>query len=169
MECEHEKGCNNCEYRGLIISEEPCRKCYLEYDGQRPIKPNFKCKICKPKCENEKGCKNCNNNAFAAKPNMQRCIGCVSPEYKNFECANMNEPHKLKTINPYFNDVDIGTKTFEVRKNDRNFKVGDIMILEEFIPPEKYTGRKIPCIITYVLDHLVYCAEGYVILGFKKL
>lgn len=42
-------------------------------------------------CEHEKGCNNCNNNAFAAKPNMQRCIGCVSPEYKNFESTECEE------------------------------------------------------------------------------
>ena len=49
--CEYDRRCENCVYRGLIISEEPCRKCYLEYDGQRPIKPNFTCKICKKESE----------------------------------------------------------------------------------------------------------------------
>ena len=77
--------------------------------------------------------------------------------------------HELKTINPYFNDVDIGCKTFEVRKNDRNFKVGDIMILKEYLQQGIYSGKQINCIITYVLDNEEFCKEGYVVIGFKKL
>lgn len=78
--------------------------------------------------------------------------------------------HELKTINPYFNDVDLGSKTFEVRKNDRHFKVADIMILKEYYPMgDYYTGKEIKCFITYVLDNPEYCKEGYVVLGFKKL
>ena len=32
--------------------------------------------------------------------------------------------HLLKTINPYFQDVWDNKKTFEIRLNDRDFKVG---------------------------------------------
>ena len=32
--------------------------------------------------------------------------------------------HILKTINPYFQDVWDNKKTFEIRLNDRDFKVG---------------------------------------------
>lgn len=47
------------------------------------------------KCEHEKGCENCNNNAFAIKPDMQKCLGCVSPEYKNFESAEYEKENKI--------------------------------------------------------------------------
>jgi ASC-1-like (ASCH) protein len=78
--------------------------------------------------------------------------------------------HYLKTINPYFNDVDIGVKTFEVRKNDRDFKTGDIMILDEYDPiTNEFSGGRIKCIITYVLDDETYCKKSYVVLGFAKL
>ena len=77
--------------------------------------------------------------------------------------------HELKTINPYYNDIDMGTKTFEVRKNDRNFKVGDLMILREYLQQGIYSGKSITCIITYVLDNPEYCKEKYAVLGFKKL
>ena len=38
--------------------------------------------------------------------------------------------HNLKIKPQYFKDVVSGIKTFEVRKNDRNFKVGDLMVLD---------------------------------------
>ncbi len=39
--------------------------------------------------------------------------------------------HKLKTLQPYFDDLVNGKKTFEVRKDDRNFQVGDRLDLFE--------------------------------------
>jgi ASC-1-like (ASCH) protein len=44
--------------------------------------------------------------------------------------------HELKTHPQYFSMVFAGTKNFEVRKNDRNFKYSDELILKEFIPEE---------------------------------
>lgn len=40
--------------------------------------------------------------------------------------------HELKTWPYYFEEVWNGTKTFEVRKNDRDFRVGDTLILQEY-------------------------------------
>lgn len=40
--------------------------------------------------------------------------------------------HKLKTLARYWDAVAAGTKTFEVRKNDRAFQTGDILVLEKF-------------------------------------
>jgi hypothetical protein len=78
--------------------------------------------------------------------------------------------HVLKTVCPYFGTVDVGAKTFEVRKNDRNFKAGDIMILAEYDADTKtFSGKEIKTIITYVLDDENYCKDGYVIIGFSKL
>ena len=39
--------------------------------------------------------------------------------------------HKLKTIQPILNDMLSGKKTFDVRKDDRNFQVGDRLDLFE--------------------------------------
>lgn len=59
--------------------------------------------------------------------------------------------HKLKTWPDYFKAVKSGEKKFEIRKNDRNFRVGDELILEEYLPHAKqYTGNKILKIVTYV-------------------
>ena len=40
--------------------------------------------------------------------------------------------HHLKTLPEYFQAVIDGTKPFEIRNNDRGFKPGDSVILEEF-------------------------------------
>lgn len=81
--------------------------------------------------------------------------------------------HQLKTVQPYFDDVASGNKTFEVRKNDRDFKVGDVLMLLEYNPLEKdnpkskgLTGLCITARVTYVLDNEEYCKDGYVVLGF---
>ena len=48
--------------------------------------------------------------------------------------------HALKTIQPYYNDVWRGDKTFEVRYDDRGFQVGDLLKLEEYDPKTKRRG-----------------------------
>ena len=40
--------------------------------------------------------------------------------------------HILKVIPPYFDALVDGSKTFEVRKNDRAFQCGDTLILWEY-------------------------------------
>lgn len=40
--------------------------------------------------------------------------------------------HELKCHAPYFDDVQIGLKRFEVRKNDRFFQHGDTVILHRY-------------------------------------
>lgn len=75
--------------------------------------------------------------------------------------------HELKTLPEYFKAVVENKKTFEVRKNDRNFKVGDILILKEWTPENNYTGNEISKKITYILNNLDYCKENYVILAFN--
>ncbi|MCX7610250.1 MAG: DUF3850 domain-containing protein [Ignavibacterium sp.] len=37
--------------------------------------------------------------------------------------------HKLKIYPEFFKEVCSGKKTFEIRKNDRGFQVGDILLL----------------------------------------
>jgi hypothetical protein len=78
--------------------------------------------------------------------------------------------HKLKTIQPFFGDVEQGIKTFEVRKNDRNFQVNDTLTLQHYIPSQdRYTGREIRCRVVYMLSDETYCKDGFVILGIEKI
>lgn len=77
--------------------------------------------------------------------------------------------HELKTLNPYFTDVMNGTKKFEVRKDDRNYQVGDILVLQEYEPetPSPYTGRKIKVEVVYKLAGGNFgVLDGHCVLGF---
>ena len=71
--------------------------------------------------------------------------------------------HYLKTLPEYFRQVAIGSKTFELRKNDRDFQVRDIIFLEEW--DNEYTGRVLELEITYILSKFKGLEEGYVILS----
>ncbi len=81
--------------------------------------------------------------------------------------------HELKTIPQFFSDVWDGFKSFEVRENDRNFKVGDLLLLREYDierhEKHRYMGREMLCEINYIYDEAKFLKEGYVILGIKTL
>lgn len=40
--------------------------------------------------------------------------------------------HALKVVAPYFDALADGSKTFEVRRNDRGFQKGDTLVLQEW-------------------------------------
>ena len=50
--------------------------------------------------------------------------------------------HRIKCETQYYQAVEQGLKKFEIRKNDRNYKIGDIVYLEETVCGVK-TGRVI--------------------------
>ena len=60
--------------------------------------------------------------------------------------------HELKTWPEYFEKILNNEKNFEVRANDRNFKQGDILRLNEYDPEQgDYTGRCILRKVCFVL------------------
>lgn len=69
--------------------------------------------------------------------------------------------HELKIWPQYYCRVADGTKTFEVRENDRGFQPGDEVMLREWDPtireeyegdaPRGYTGNNLWFCIGYVL------------------
>lgn len=58
--------------------------------------------------------------------------------------------HVLKTNTEFFQHTNYGLKNFEVRKNDRNFAVGDYLFLLEY-QDGKPTGKEIRRRVTYIL------------------
>ena len=82
----------------------------------------------------------------------------------------MIQEHKIKIDPKYFDDVAKSRKTFEVRKNDRAYKAGDLLVINEYDREiEEYTGRYIEVSITYILDEQKYLRDGYVILALEIL
>ena len=74
--------------------------------------------------------------------------------------------HQLKTETKYFKAVKAGYKLFEVRKNDRDYRVGDYLALNELSADgKKYTGDSILLRIKYILDDARFLRDGYVVLG----
>ena len=62
------------------------------------------------------------------------------------------EAHDLKVWKPYLDHIINGKKTFEYRKNDRGFHVGDYLILREQDPDiEEYTGYMQVMKVTYII------------------
>ncbi|MFN3652593.1 MAG: ASCH/PUA domain-containing protein [Armatimonadota bacterium] len=60
--------------------------------------------------------------------------------------------HELKIWPEYFEAIRTGKKTFEVRKDDRGFQVGDLLLLREWDPETKtYSGRALFRDVSYVL------------------
>lgn len=76
--------------------------------------------------------------------------------------------HEVKISSIYFDDVAAGIKNFELRKNDRGYRVGDILKLNE-VKSGKETGRFIKAKIEYMLEEHTGLQEGYCILGIKVL
>ena len=77
--------------------------------------------------------------------------------------------HALKTEGIFFKAIVAGTKTFDVRKHDRPFKVGDRLLLQEYNQDtEKYSGEEWNGEITYILDSSDYCKKNFVVLGIKE-
>lgn len=79
--------------------------------------------------------------------------------------------HKLKVWLKYYPELENGNKTFELRKNDRDFKVNDYLFLQPFdneTQKEVQIGRRIAK-ITYILSDAKEFGlqEGYAILGLK--
>lgn len=75
--------------------------------------------------------------------------------------------HELKTWPEFFEAVLNGNKTFEVRRDDRGFSVGDILHLKEYdISLNRYTGRELAKTVTYILRGGKFGIEvGYVVMG----
>jgi hypothetical protein len=59
--------------------------------------------------------------------------------------------HELKVWPQFFAALVDRTKTFEIRKNDRDFKVGDALLLKEWDPKkEDYTGGVVHAFVSYI-------------------
>jgi len=60
--------------------------------------------------------------------------------------------HQLKTWPPQWEQIFKGEKTFEIRENDRDFKPGDRLVLQEYAPDNGYTGRAVVRKVAVVVE-----------------
>lgn len=76
--------------------------------------------------------------------------------------------HQIKLVAEFFDDAAAGRKSFELRKNDRNYKEGDVLEMEE-VKDGKKTGRKCSKRIVYMMENFEGLEDGYCILGCELL
>lgn len=74
--------------------------------------------------------------------------------------------HELKCLTGFFQDVISGLKTFEIRKNDRGYAVGDKLLLKEWNNVD-YSGREALFLVIYLTDFEQQ--PGYVVMGIKPV
>lgn len=79
--------------------------------------------------------------------------------------------HNLKTWPEVFDAMLTRAKSFEVRRDDRGFGVGDTLVLKEWDPATgKYTGRTCKALVTYLLPGGQFGIEaGYVCMSVRRL
>lgn len=85
----------------------------------------------------------------------------------------MNRVHRIKINEEYADVVYYGDKLFEVRKNDRGYQKGDIVVFT-VVDNLGITARSHPLNdnsyeITYVLGSFYGLAEGYVAFGIRDM
>lgn len=90
----------------------------------------------------------------------------------------MREPktHVVKSWSYLFQAINSGLKMHDIRKNDRDYCVGDYMHLLEYDNTTgQYTGKSLIVEITYITDNRIPCAfssavlqEGYSVLSVKR-
>jgi hypothetical protein len=83
----------------------------------------------------------------------------------------MNSTHELKTDVAYYVALQRGKKNFEVRYNDRDYKVGDTLVLKEWCAmSEQFTGDQQIRIVEYILEGGTFgIPDNTVVMGLRKV
>lgn len=75
--------------------------------------------------------------------------------------------HDLKILEEFLGAVVDGLKSFEVRRNDRDFRVGDVLNLKEWDNlHEAFTGVRVQRRVSYITDYEQ--KPGFVVLGLQN-
>lgn len=76
--------------------------------------------------------------------------------------------HRLKTWPVFFDEIVSGAKTFDIRRDDREFCSGDVLLLEEWDPEAAlYTGRKTARLVSHLArgELVPGVATGFVVMA----
>jgi hypothetical protein len=68
------------------------------------------------------------------------------------DAAHPEVNHELKCSTEFFDAIACFKKTFEIRRNDRDFRVGDRLMLREW-DGHKFIGRWLARRVTYITDY----------------
>lgn len=76
--------------------------------------------------------------------------------------------HQIRLGSEFFDDAESGRKDFELRKNDRDYRVGDTLEMMEF-KDGRDTGRICRKEVTHILEGFTGLEDGYCIMGCKVI
>lgn len=82
---------------------------------------------------------------------------------------NTPEIHCLKTIQPHYNELKEGRKTFELRRLDRDVLPGDLLLLQEYSKEYGYTGMAMGFVVTHMLEGSFGLKDGYGCLSIRQV
>ena len=77
---------------------------------------------------------------------------------------NGQRVHQIRLGESFFEDACSNIKSFELRKNDRGYKKGDILELMEFADGRN-TGRMVRKLVTYILEDYTGLEDGFCIMA----
>lgn len=84
--------------------------------------------------------------------------------------------HRVKSWKPFFDAIRKGDKLHDLRVNDRDYKVGDMLVLECYEPfTGNYTGETHVVEVSFITSNQFPCAfssavlpKDYVILSLRR-
>lgn len=103
------------------------------------------------------------------KPYPRTCPECKFGPCK-YERNEVNE-HELKITKDNFDAIVKGQKTFELRRNDRNYEVGDILLLRDWDDNLKeFSGLSYRVRVMYILKDVPELGlhPDYIIMGIRR-
>ncbi|HEY9792106.1 MAG TPA: DUF3850 domain-containing protein [Candidatus Obscuribacterales bacterium] len=82
--------------------------------------------------------------------------------------------HQLRTESEFYKAIENGSKRFEIRQNDRNFKPNDYLRLDEIaVDPDNgrgtYTGQSLIARVGYVMADERFVKAGYCVMQLKEV
>lgn len=73
--------------------------------------------------------------------------------------------HEVKSWSHFFDAIKAGKKVHDLRKNDRNYNVGDVIRLKRYDNINGFfTGESLEAEISYITDNRVPCAYSSAVL-----
>lgn len=96
-------------------------------------------------------------------------------EHKKPAPLKSGRVHELKAHPEPYAAMLSGAKTFEFRKDDRGFEVGDVLVIKEWAPStapswQGYTGKETLREVTYILRGPKFdMPDGYVCMGIREV
>lgn len=75
--------------------------------------------------------------------------------------------HELKVLPEYYERIASGQKKFEIRNNDRDFQVGDLLRLHMWTPGVGYAGDGMHLEASIIYITSFEQREGYVVMGIE--